>query len=83
MRQKLIDDLAALKSHVNKKYTEDKEAGKIKDNWLEKTLKSYDPEAKDKALRRNCHPLMNSMTSSCLSVILEKVESVTMRCFAV
>lgn len=63
VRQKLIDDLAALKSHVNKKYTEDKEAGKIKDNWLEKALKSYDPEAKDKALRRNCHPLMNSMTT--------------------
>ena len=32
VRQKLIDDLAALKSHVNKKYTEGKEAGKIKDN---------------------------------------------------
>lgn len=61
--QKLIDDLVALKSHINKKYTEDKEAGKIKDNWLEKALKSYDPEAKDKALRRNCHPLMNSMTT--------------------
>ena len=52
VRQKLIDDLAALKSYVNKKYTEDKEAGKIKDNWLEKTLKSYDPEAKDKAPKK-------------------------------
>ena len=31
VRQKLIDDLAALKSHVNKKYTEDKEAGQIKE----------------------------------------------------
>ena len=52
VRQKLIDDLAALKSHVNKKYTEDKEAGQIKDNWLESTLKSYNPKAKDKVPKK-------------------------------
>lgn len=46
VRQKLIEDLAALKAYINKKYTDDKEAGKVKDNWLEKALKSYDPNAK-------------------------------------
>ena len=35
---------AALKAYINKKYTDDKEAGKVKDNWLEKALKSYDPQ---------------------------------------
>ena len=67
VRQKLIDDLAALKSHVNKKYTEDKEAGKIKDNWLEKTLKSYDPEAKDKAPKKKL-PSFDELYDQFLSV---------------
>ena len=41
VRQKLIEDLAVLKTYINKKYTDDKEAGKVKDNWLEKALKSH------------------------------------------
>ena len=52
VRQKLIEDLAALRSYINKKYTEDKEAGKVKDNWLEKALKSYDPNAKQSSSKK-------------------------------
>ena len=67
VRQKLIDDLAALKSYVNKKYTEDKEAGKIKDNWLEKALKSYDPDAKDKSPKKKV-PSFDELYDQFLSV---------------
>ena len=52
VRQKLIEDLAALKTYINKKYTDDKETGKVKDNWLEKALKSYDPNAKQSSSKK-------------------------------
>ena len=33
-------------------YSDDKEAWTVKDNWLEKALKDYDPEAKEVALKK-------------------------------
>ena len=35
VKQKLIKDLGDLKSYIHKKYSDDKEAGIVKDNWLE------------------------------------------------
>ena len=67
VKQKLIKDLGDLKSYIHKKYSDDKEAGKVKDNWLEKALKDYDPEAKEVAPKKKL-PSFDELYDQFLSV---------------